>query len=426
MEGTRVKRFLKCCKNIGSLICWFVFIFWGMQALQKFNSNPVSSSISFTNGDDKHGNLQFPALTICLYNLGFYFEESLERHCPSHWIHYYYQIFEYCIEEKVEESTTEPEDFFGLFDNPYDDYYEDYDKFATVDGLMNFTNIEAYDIINKFIYGNDIRIGKGMSSDSKTKEYLNQFWIKTYEHEHGPCFTFDPGLQNVSMIQAMQDVVIELDFKMFKDIRYNLGFHTGFQDRFDRRIRQPMHLIKNEKMYNLKLSKTRFESLSQEESQCSLDLFGGPTKCRSLHAGWQVVQKFNCSLPWMYELDFLNISRCQDHNNIGNVTRLWIEIFNDEIIDECKEDLLPCIRTVYEDSLEEFSAVGQHYGDSVASNSSRLSIQFPNPYVQVIKDSYSYDMQSLIGEVGGTLGLLLGLSFISVFDLIESILDWLF
>ena len=274
--------------------------------------------------------------------------------------------------------------------------------------------------------GNDIRIGKGMSSDSKTKEYLNQFWIKTYEHEDGPCFTFDPGLQNVSMIQAMQDVVIELDFKMFKDIRYSLGFHTGFQDRFDRRIRQPMHIIKSEKMYNLKLSKTKFESLSQEDSQCSLDLFGGPTKCRSLYAGWQVVQKFNCSLPWMYELDFLNISRCQDHDNIGNVTRLWIEIFNDEIIDECKEDLLPCIRTVYEDSLEEFSAVGQHYGDSVASNSSRLSIQFPNPYVQVIKDSYSYDMQSLIGEVGGTLGLLLGLSFISVFDLIESILDWLF
>ena len=426
MEGTRVKRFLKCCKNIGNLICWFVFIFWGMQALQKFNSNPVSSSISFTNGDDKHGNLQFPALTICIDNLGFYFEESLEQHCPSNWILYYYQIFEYCIEEKVEESTTEPEDFFGLFDNPYDDYYEDYDKFATVDALMNFTNIEAYDIINKFIYGNDIRIGKGMSSDSKTKEYLNQFWIKTYEHEDGPCFTFDPGLQNVSMIQAMQDVVIELDFKMFKDIRYNLGFHTGFQDRFDRRIRQPMHIIKSEKMYNLKLSKTKFESLSQEDSQCSLDLFGGPTKCRSLYAGWQVVQKFNCSLPWMHELDFLNISRCQDHDNIGNVTRLWIEIFNDEIIDECKEDLLPCIRTVYEDSLEEFSAVGQHYGDSVASNSSRLSIQFPNPYVQVIKDSYSYDMQSLIGEVGGTLGLLLGLSFISVFDLIESILDWLF
>ena len=95
MEGARVKRFLKCCKNIGNLICWFVFIFWGMQALQKFNSNPVSSSISFTNGDDKHGNLQFPALTICLHNLGFYFEESLERHCPSHWIHYYYYYIYY-------------------------------------------------------------------------------------------------------------------------------------------------------------------------------------------------------------------------------------------------------------------------------------------------------------------------------------------
>ena len=141
MEGIRTKRFLKCCKNIGNLICWFIFIFWGMQALQKFNSNPVSSSISFINGDDKLGNLQFPAFTICLDNLATYFEKSLEQHCPSHWIQDYYQIFEYCIEEKVEKSTTE--ESFSLFDNPYDDYYEDYDKFATFDALMNFTNIEG-------------------------------------------------------------------------------------------------------------------------------------------------------------------------------------------------------------------------------------------------------------------------------------------
>ena len=230
----------------------------------------------------------------------------------------------------------------------------------------------------------------------------------------------------MSMIQANENVIIELDFKMFQEIRYNAGFHTGFQDRFDRRIRQPFHFIKRNKIYNLKLSKTKFESLSQDDSQCSSDLFDGPTKCQSQHAGWQVVHKFNCSLPWMHDLDFLNIPRCQDHDNIGNITKFWIKVFNEEVIDKCKDDLLPCIRTVYEDSLEELSAFGQVSGDGVGTNSSRLNIQFPNPYVQVIKDSYSYDMQSLIGEVGGTLGLLLGLSFISVFDLIESILDSLY
>ena len=428
MEGIKVRRFFKCCKYIGTIICWFVFAFWGTQALQKFNSKPVSSSISFINGDDKNGNLQFPALTICIDTLQFHFEKSLEQHCPSHWIQEYFNIFEYCVaEEKAEESTSTTEEYNNLFGNPYDDYNEDYDKFATVDALMNFTNIEAYDIINKFIYGNDIQISKGMLSESVRHDYLSRVWIKTYEHQYGPCFTFDPGLQNVSLIQAMDNVVIELDFKMFNEIRYTLGFHTGFQDRFDRRIRQPWHIIKKDKMYILKLSKTKFESLDQEDSQCSGDLFSGPIRCQSLHAGWQVVQKYNCSLPWMHELDFLNIPRCQDHNTIGNVTRLWIEIFNEEVIDKCKEDILPCTRTVYEDSLEELSAYGygQIFGHSAAVNSSKLSIQFPNPYVQVIKDSHSYDMQSLIGEVGGTLGLLLGLSFISVFDLFESILDWL-
>ena len=51
-----------------------------------------------------------------------------------------------------------------------------------------------------------------------------------------------------------------------------------------------------------------------------------------------------------------------------------------------------------------------------------VTIQYVNPYIQIIKDSGSYDMQSLIGEAGGTLGLLLGFSFISIFDLFESVL----
>ena len=64
----------------------------------------------------------------------------------------------------------------------------------------------------------------------------------------------------------------------------------------------------------------------------------------------------------------------------------------------------------------------------ISGNDSSITIQYGNPYLQVIKDSVSYDLQSLIGEVGGTLGLLLGLSFLSIFDLLEHLLnvcfDW--
>lgn len=79
------------------------------------------------------------------------------------------------------------------------------------------------------------------------------------------------------------------------------------------------------------------------------------------------------------------------------------------------EDLLPCNRTVYNSYIE--------YKSRPMLNRATLTIQYVNPYVQTIKDSHSYDMQSLIGEVGGTLGLLLGFSFISIFDLIQQVFD---
>ena len=57
---------------------------------------------------------------------------------------------------------------------------------------------------------------------------------------------------------------------------------------------------------------------------------------------------------------------------------------------------------------------------------SGLRIKLRNPNVLNIVDSYSYDIQSFIGEVGGTLGLFLGLSMFSIVEFIEYILRKLY
>ena len=61
-----------------------------------------------------------------------------------------------------------------------------------------------------------------------------------------------------------------------------------------------------------------------------------------------------------------------------------------------------------------------------SSTGSALKIQLESPNVQTIEDSVAYDVQSLIGEVGGTLGLFLGLSTMSFIDLFEFIFRKLF
>ena len=69
-----------------------------------------------------------------------------------------------------------------------------------------------------------------------------------------------------------------------------------------------------------------------------------------------------------------------------------------------------CIQTNYIiDSSEDFKA---KYG----LHSSTIKISINKPIVEYYIEEISYDFQSLVGEVGGTLGLTVGLSFLSISD----------
>ena len=73
-----------------------------------------------------------------------------------------------------------------------------------------------------------------------------------------------------------------------------------------------------------------------------------------------------------------------------------------------------CKRSMYQMDL---SATGN--GNHEKAN---LLIKLKNPNILTIVDEYSYDLQSFIGEVGGTLGLFLGLSMFSCIEFIEYVL----
>ena len=59
---------------------------------------------------------------------------------------------------------------------------------------------------------------------------------------------------------------------------------------------------------------------------------------------------------------------------------------------------------------------------SRGNQGSTMIIKMESPNVKSVVDSFAYDLQSLIGEVGGTLGLCLGLSMISFVDFFEFII----
>ena len=57
---------------------------------------------------------------------------------------------------------------------------------------------------------------------------------------------------------------------------------------------------------------------------------------------------------------------------------------------------------------------------------STIELVLASPIVEYNIDSISYDLQSLIGEIGGTLGLTLGLSIYSLMDFVEYVEEKLF
>lgn len=124
-----------------------------------------------------------------------------------------------------------------------------------------------------------------------------------------------------------------------------------------------------------------------------------------------VLNETKCRLPWMSPIEFGN-----DHGLCNN-TSSYIEalgVWNKAFKLTCPK-VPKCKRSFYETNLEENIV-------QASTNGAKLKIQLMYSEVQTVEDSVAYDAQSFVGEVGGTMGLLLGLSFLSAFDFIDHLL----
>ena len=94
-----IKYLAKTIKLIGCITCITAFLFWSHKAISKFNSAPISSHVSYKNGDDNMGNISFPAITICLKSFGFMAakgNKKLVKHCSKNSFNFYERLYFYC------------------------------------------------------------------------------------------------------------------------------------------------------------------------------------------------------------------------------------------------------------------------------------------------------------------------------------------
>ena len=61
--------FMRILRLLGTLGFCSVFMYWSFTAISKYTEGPISSTVSYQYGDDRHGYIDFPAITICLNSL---------------------------------------------------------------------------------------------------------------------------------------------------------------------------------------------------------------------------------------------------------------------------------------------------------------------------------------------------------------------
>ena len=171
----------------------------------------------------------------------------------------------------------------------------------------------------------------------------------------------------------------------------------------------------------VRFEKIKIHALSTDDYPCETSKNYSGQHCRMLYNEKAFIRKVGCRLPFMEQLMTKDDNRTQSRIctlNEGNVSvtdffSIWKNLKNEEV-DECPL-IKRCQRAVYK--------LYENFETKEGNDSSQLILKPLDSTVQYIKDDYAYDTQSFIGEVGGTLGLMLGLSFISIFDFIDVLIQ---
>ena len=243
-------------------------------------------------------------------------------------------------------------------------------------------------------------------------EDLNKAWKSTYHFVYGHCQSFDSqikGITNISVIaiEGHPELIfksIKHSFLDFYDMDMIIHNRNDFQDAHILHDKGKIASMAEDKIF--KLSKKVVNSISTRKSPCQKY---AKTTCILRHMNTFYHDKYQCQIAFIK--DYINMESLNQHCNISvhlEFNQTYPELFL-KYSSTCTSSQ-GCIQTNYIiDSSENFNI--KHVKDP-----STIKITINKPIVEYYIEEISYDFQSLVGEVGGTLGLTVGLSFLSISD----------
>ena len=197
--------FMRILRLLGTLGFCSVFMYWSFTAISKYIEGPISSAVSYQYGDDGHGYIDFPAMTICLNSFKWIRKTAMSNNCSYYGAGTFADALSYCTDDNSQSQTTTTKTtttwcggMFMVGCSNIDDGNENKAyPFKNVEDLLDASKmISITDILSGFQFGqtnlrNKIMLGQN-NLISDVKEGLLYYWKPTLHYDNGFCYTFEP------------------------------------------------------------------------------------------------------------------------------------------------------------------------------------------------------------------------------------------
>ena len=240
-------------------------------------------------------------------------------------------------------------------------------------------------------------------SDRVKLEDQQQVWTVTDMRKEGRCFTATP---NAEMIKhGIKEVTILLWMRARIFLHHEAFFIAERQKAF-------IDIPWQRRIY-IDLDQEIFEFLNSKDNPCNATNGYRKDRCIHQHIHDVSMDTFGCTTPFVPDKNAI----CKDREIARQTLKLYQEIVeknhtNSSCLNPCTLSFQRFIQT--KDDL-------QPYVDKKKASVLKIASR---EKIKVMRAHELYLWDNLLGEVGGYVGLFLGVSFVQISDLINSFMKW--
>ena len=178
-----IKIFINSLRFFGTISCILTFLLWSKLAIEKLVSMPISSTITYKNGDDGKGLIEHPIVTVCPKELNYFTifkgpKGVYDAHCKC--------------------STTIFHAFSCRFNYLWSDVFKDCfgkNGFESINASTKELHYELHPLVIQLKYGKQFRVPKdpfhALMPTAISLKRKRAVFHPFFHERYGTCWSFD-------------------------------------------------------------------------------------------------------------------------------------------------------------------------------------------------------------------------------------------